>query len=71
MGTDTPAQPGDGPALLVDARTAARMLAVSPRTLHTLTRRGELPSVRVGRLVRYSPSALAEWIQSRQKGGAA
>ena len=42
------------PQLLLDPRRAAQALSVSPRTLWTLTKSGQLPCVRVGRrLVRY------------------
>jgi excisionase family DNA binding protein len=40
--------------LLVDARTASRLLAISPRTLWQLTRDGIVPAVRFGRSVRYA-----------------
>lgn len=50
------------PALLVDTAEAARLLNISSRLLRQLEARGELPSVRIGRLVRFSPAALEEWI---------
>jgi excisionase family DNA binding protein len=61
-----------GPALLVDAGEAARLLCVSPRTLWGLTApRGDLPAVRIGaRAVRYNREDLAEWI-ARHRSGAA
>lgn len=46
------------PALLVKPEAAARLLAVSPRTLWSLTRAGVVPCVRLGRSVRYSPDTL-------------
>jgi excisionase family DNA binding protein len=55
--------------LLVPPRDAARMLAVSPRTLWTLTARGDVPCVRCGRLVRYSPTDLAKWIDRQRSTG--
>jgi hypothetical protein len=59
------------PALLVDARDAARMLAVSPRKLWAMTfeETPGLPFVRCGRLVRYSPEDLRSWIAAQRKGG--
>ena len=58
-------------ALLVDAREAARMLAVSPRKLWAMTfeETPGLPYVRCGRLVRYSPDDLRQWIATQVKGG--
>lgn len=59
-----PANPPPAP-LLIDPRAAAAMLAVSARTLWALTApRGPIPAVRVGRLVRYRPDDLAEWVQA-------
>jgi len=59
------------PALLVSARDAARMLAVSPRKLWAMTfeEAPGLPYVRCGRLVRYSPDDLRHWIDAQRKGG--
>ena len=51
---------------LLTAREAADVLRISERTLWTLTQEGELPSVRVGRSVRYDQGDLAEWITSRK-----
>ena len=58
-------------ALLVDPREAARRLAVSPRKLWALTfeETPGLPYVRCGRLVRYSPDDLRQWIDTKRKGG--
>ena len=58
-------------ALLVDARAAARLLAVSPRKLWAMTFEDDpgLPYIRCGRLVRYPVADLERWIESRRKGG--
>lgn len=58
--------------LLVDARQAAQLLAVSERTLWSMTFRSKpgIPHVRCGRLVRYSVDDLNSWIESRRIGGA-
>lgn len=50
--------------LLIDAREAARLLSISDRTLWTMTNRGEIPCVRIGRSVRYSPDDIRAWIES-------
>jgi hypothetical protein len=59
------------PALLVDARDAARMLSVSPRKLWAMTfeEMPGLPYVRCGRLVRYSIDDLRNWIAAQRQGG--
>jgi hypothetical protein len=62
---------GTKAVLLVDAKDAARMLAVSPRKLWAMTFEEQpgLPYVRCGRLVRYSVADLQGWIESQRKGG--
>jgi len=57
--------------LLVDARQAARMLSVSARKLWSMTFEDQpgLPYVRLGRLIRYRPGALADWLAAKEEGG--
>lgn len=57
--------------LLVDARDAARLLAVSQRKLWAMTfeDRPGLPHIRCGRLVRYAVDDLQCWIETQRKGG--
>ena len=59
-------------SLLVNARDAAKMLAVSPRKLWAMTFEEQpgVPYVRCGRLVRYAVADLQRWIESQRKGGA-
>jgi len=58
------------PPLLLSARDAAKCLAVSERTLWSLTARGELPVLRIGRGVRYAVADLRDFVQrtSHQNG---
>lgn len=56
--------------LLVDGRSAARLLSVSERTLWSLSNRGELASVKIGRRRLYDPRDLTAFID-RQKTPAA
>lgn len=51
--------------MAVDARTAAKVLGVSERTVWTLKDRGELPTVRIGRRVLYRVADLHEFLASR------
>jgi excisionase family DNA binding protein len=52
--------------LLITPGGAAKLLAISPRTLWSMTASGEIPSVRVGkRGRRYSLAALQRWIEDR------
>ena len=55
------------PTLLLTARDAAKALAISEKTLWSLTApRGTVPCVRVGeRSLRYSVRALEEWIANQ------
>jgi excisionase family DNA binding protein len=54
---------GPGAAPLLDSHEAAQFLGVHPRTLQRMVLRGEISGVRVGKLWRFVPSALTEWIQ--------
>jgi hypothetical protein len=54
--------------MLIDARTAARMLSICERTLWVLTHKDkQIPFVRVRRRVLYSPVDLQAWIDSRKQ----
>ena len=54
---------------LLKSRDAARLLAVSERTLWALTKQGEIPAVRRGRIVRYDVDDLQAWIRCRKDPG--
>lgn len=56
-------------ALLVRPREAAAMLAISPRKLWELTNLREVPSVRIGRCLRYPREGLEGWVVARQVRG--
>lgn len=62
---------GTKTAMLVNAREAAVILAVSPRKLWAMTFEDQpgLPYIRCGRLVRYPVADLQRWIESQRKGG--
>lgn len=53
---------------LLRPREAAEWLQVSERTLWTLTQKGEITSIRIGRSVRYDISDLIEFVESRKVG---
>jgi excisionase family DNA binding protein len=48
--------------LLLNSKEAAAAMGISTKTLWTLTAGGKVPCIRLGKLVRYSPAALQEWI---------
>jgi excisionase family DNA binding protein len=50
-------------SLTVSTSEAADLLGVCARTVTNLTRRGELPVVKIAGCVRYSREALAEFVQ--------
>jgi excisionase family DNA binding protein len=55
--------------LLVASREAAKLLGISERTLWTLTDEGDLPCVRIGRLVKYDPCDLQQWVTTHKQHG--
>lgn len=55
---------------LLTARQAAAQLAISLRKLWELTQRREVPSIRIGRAVRYAADDLAAYIDAQRVGGA-
>lgn len=64
------AVPVAAPTLLLKPREAAAALSISERALWSLTSRGEVPCVRLGRSVRYEPSALAAFVAARRSAQA-
>jgi excisionase family DNA binding protein len=55
------------PSLLVRPDEAAKLLAVSPRTLWSLTHAGVVPCVRLGKSVRYSMDTLRAIVAQRER----
>jgi excisionase family DNA binding protein len=60
-----------GAPLLLRAAEVAAVLGVGRSTVYELIVRGELPAVRIGRLVRVPAPALERWIDRRTSGGRA
>ena len=56
--------------ILVNAREAARLLGISERSLWTLTKRGEVPHVRIGARLLYRPASLTTWAVEVETKGA-
>ena len=52
--------------LLLKPADAAGQLAISPRTLWQLTKNGELPCVRIKRMVRYDQADITAYIESKK-----
>ena len=62
MANNTP----DTTPLLLTPKQAALALAISPRTLWSLTASREIRHLRVGRCVRYPLEDLQRWIESKK-----
>lgn len=56
---------GDG-RLLVNAKRAAELLSISPRTLWSLTNARQIPHIRIRRSLRYCLADLEAWIEARK-----
>lgn len=52
--------------LLLKPDEAAAALGISPRSLWGLMNSGEIPSVKIGRSVRYPVADLVRWIEDRK-----
>lgn len=52
---------------LLTAREAAAALAIGQRTVERLAARGQLRCVRIGRLIRFSPADLADFVSSHRQ----
>jgi excisionase family DNA binding protein len=53
--------------LSLRARDAARLLGLSERALWSLTNRGEIPCVRIGRAILYPVDSVREWLAQRAR----
>lgn len=58
-------QPDATLSIVVDPTEAARLLGISRRVLWSLTNRGEIPSFKVGKLVRYRRDDLERWTREK------
>jgi excisionase family DNA binding protein len=54
--------------LVVDEHQAAQMLGISTRTLWDYRKSGEIPVIRLGRLVRFAVDDLRKFIESKRVG---
>jgi excisionase family DNA binding protein len=51
--------------LLIDGKEASRLLGVCEKTLHRMSRNGEMPPlIKIGRAVRWSYPALKAWVEA-------
>jgi excisionase family DNA binding protein len=53
---------------LLDSTEAAQLLRIHPKTLQRMARNRQIPAIKIGKLWRYSPSALLQWQQKKLAG---
>ncbi len=53
---------------LLDSAEAAQLLRIHPKTLQRMARRGDVPAMQIGKLWRFSPSALLLWEREKLAG---
>ena len=59
--------PDEGPPALVRAREIAERIAVHPATIWRWAAAGVVPSIRVGRTVRFDPDAVKAALEAQSK----
>jgi len=52
---------------LLDVEDVAALLRLAPRTIYNLAERRALPVQRVGRRLRFSPSAIERWLAQQAR----
>ena len=67
-GSTVPTPNTDNCEALLDSTEAAKLLRIHPRTLQRMARKGEIPAMQIGKLWRFSPSALLVWEQEKLAG---
>ena len=65
--TPAPANTNSLPNQLLRPRDAAKLLAISERMLYTLTKRGDIAAVRMGKAVRYTQAELAAFVSKQMQ----
>jgi excisionase family DNA binding protein len=53
---------------LLDSMEAAQLLRIHPKTLQRMARKGEIPAMQIGKLWRFSASALLSWEEEKLAG---
>ncbi len=51
---------------MLNSSQAAQFLGVHPRTLQRMVARGQIAGVRVGKLWRFVPSSIRDWINEHE-----
>lgn len=58
----------EAPRLALRPADAARAIGISTRLLWSMTNRGDIPCVRIGRRIVYPLHLLREWLDTNAKG---
>ena len=53
---------------LLDARDAAALLGIHPKTLQKMARSGQVPGIRIGKCWAFRASVLDSWLKSKLAG---
>lgn len=56
-------EPAPAAERLMNLSEAAQFLHIDPDTLRSLTRRGRVPAMKIGRQWRFDPGILREWVR--------
>ncbi len=52
--------------VLLDVKETANLVSVTPGTLYLWARMGYLPSIKMGRVLRFRQTAILEWIRQKE-----
>ncbi|MGH7883163.1 MAG: helix-turn-helix domain-containing protein [Candidatus Dormibacteraceae bacterium] len=58
----------NGDRMVLRVEEVHELLGISQWTIYEMIRRGELPALRIGRLLRIPRPALEEWVAARTTG---
>lgn len=64
LSVPAPSDPSDEP--LLSTKTAAERLSLAPDTLKRLARRGEIASIKLGKVRRFEPAVIRAYIASHR-----
>ena len=62
-----PAPPPPPKRILLTAEEVAEMIGMGVDWVYAQSRRGTIPTVRLGRYCRYRPEAIEAWLRSRER----
>jgi excisionase family DNA binding protein len=62
---------GVGGTRLLEAAEVANMAGLTPGYVYDLARKGQIPTVKIGRRVRFRPDSIEKWFDDLEHMGAA